>query len=79
LPRIVSIIFSVLTNGDSLPFFVSPELGEGETARHLQGVLVLRRKGDAAQRGEQRHNLASIANGGRSVMSEREKSRLEWL
>jgi hypothetical protein len=37
-------LVSVMTGGDNLPVFVSPELGEGETARHLQGVPVLRRE-----------------------------------
>src|SRR5438094_1109060 len=32
---------SVLTDGDNLPGLVSPELGEREPTRHLQGVLVL--------------------------------------
>src|SRR5271169_4320103 len=48
--------FSILTYGDSLPIFVSPELGEGETARDLQGIPVLRSKGHATQHGEQRNN-----------------------
>src|SRR5215213_2363532 len=42
----------VLARGDDLPAFVSSEGGEGEPARHLQGVLVLLGKGDAAQGGE---------------------------
>src|SRR5213596_1225898 len=41
---------SVLTNGDNLPVFVSPELGEREPTRHLHGVLVLGGQGAAAQR-----------------------------
>src|SRR5271165_4697802 len=45
---------SILTNGDSLPIFVSTELGERHPARHLQGVLVLRGNGPAAQNRERR-------------------------
>src|SRR5262249_26177537 len=44
---------SGLTDGDSLPDFVAPELREGEPVRHLHSVLVLRGNGPAAQRCEQ--------------------------
>jgi hypothetical protein len=47
---------SGLTNGDELPVFVSPELGEGEPVRHLHSVLVLRRKGEAAHGGKQQYD-----------------------
>src|SRR5213594_750259 len=48
---------SVLTNGDNLPVFVSPELGEREPTRHLHGVLVLGGQGAAAQRTDEcRHD-----------------------
>jgi hypothetical protein len=33
-----------MADGDNPPIFVSPEIGEGETARHLQRVSVLRRE-----------------------------------
>src|SRR6185503_2920717 len=36
---------SGLTDGNDLPLFVSPELGEGEPIRHLHGVFVLRGQG----------------------------------
>jgi hypothetical protein len=39
---------SSLTDGDSLPVFVSLELREREPIRHLQSVLVLRGHGHAA-------------------------------
>src|SRR6516165_1561891 len=42
----------VLTDRDYWPAFVSPELGQCEPAGHLQGVLVLRGNGRAAQDGE---------------------------
>src|SRR5207237_10872157 len=32
---------SVLTDGDNLPGLVSPELGQRETTRHLQRLLIL--------------------------------------
>jgi hypothetical protein len=34
-----------MTGGDDLPIFVSTEVGEGETAWHLQGISVLRGQG----------------------------------
>ena len=40
-----------LTHSNSLPVFVSPELGEREPIRHLHSVLVLRGNGLAAQDG----------------------------
>jgi integrase len=45
-----------LTDGDILPVFVSAEIRKREPVRDLQGVLVLCRKGDAAQDGEQQHD-----------------------
>jgi hypothetical protein len=45
-----------LTDGDTLPVFVSAEVGKCEPVRDLQGVLVLCRKSDAAQEAEQYHN-----------------------
>src|SRR6059058_4749249 len=48
---------SVLTNGENLPVFVSPELGEREPTRHLHGVLVLGGQGAAAPRTDEcRHD-----------------------
>jgi hypothetical protein len=47
---------SIVANRDGLPILVSPELGECETTRHLQCVLVLRRNGNAAQRAKQHHS-----------------------
>ena len=44
-------LFAV-TDSNSLPAFVSPELREREPIRHLHSVLVLRREGHAAQGGE---------------------------
>ena len=44
---------AVLTDGDNLPAFVSPELGEREPTRHLHGVLVLGGDGAAAQSTEE--------------------------
>jgi hypothetical protein len=40
-----------MAGGYDLPVFVSPEVGEGETPGHLQGVSVLRRQRQAAERG----------------------------
>src|SRR2546430_9185757 len=45
---------SVLTDGDNLPGLVSPELGEREPTRHLQGVLILGGHGAAAQGTDER-------------------------
>src|SRR5262249_23997921 len=45
-----------LTNGDILPVFVSAEVREGEPVGDLQGILVLCRKGHAAQDTGQYHN-----------------------
>src|SRR5262245_8382324 len=42
----------VLTDGDQLPAFVSPELREREPTRYAHGVLVLLGKGYAAQHGQ---------------------------
>jgi hypothetical protein len=41
-----------LAHGDNLAVFVSPEIREREPIRRLQGVLVLRGVGPAAQDGE---------------------------
>src|SRR4051795_1575050 len=49
-------LFVGLTDGDRLPVLVSPEVREREPARHLHGVLVLRREGYAARDSEQRRN-----------------------
>src|SRR5262245_61582272 len=43
----------LMTDGDQLPAFVSPELREREPSRHFQGVLVLLAEGYAAEDGEQ--------------------------
>jgi hypothetical protein len=43
---------SALTDGDSLPVFVTLELRKREPIRHLHSVLVLRGNGPAAQEGE---------------------------
>jgi hypothetical protein len=45
-----------LADGDNLPVFISPELGEREPARYLHAVLVLRGYGLAAQDGQPRCN-----------------------
>ena len=47
-----SVQAAVLTDGDSLPAFVSPELGEREPTRYFQSVLILLREGHAARDGE---------------------------
>src|SRR5262245_47444623 len=46
---------SALTDADDLPGFVSLELGECETIRHLHSVLVLSGNGPLAQNGERHH------------------------
>src|SRR5438874_11840555 len=47
---------SVLTDGDNLPGLVSPELGEREPTRHLQGALVLGGHGAARGTHERRYD-----------------------
>src|SRR5262245_31702087 len=46
---------SALADADDLPGFVSLELGECETVRHLHTVLVLSGNGPLAQNGERHH------------------------
>src|SRR5262249_11948780 len=50
---------SIVTDGDQLPGFVSPELGEGKSTRHFHRVLVLCGNGDAAQDAQHRDKCSS--------------------
>jgi hypothetical protein len=45
-----------LADGNDLPVFLSPELGEREPVRHLHSVLVLRGNSPAAEDGEYNRN-----------------------
>ena len=45
-----------LADGNDLPVFLSPELGEREPVRHLRSVLVLRGNSLAAEDGEYNRN-----------------------
>src|SRR5262245_1859803 len=47
---------SGVADGDNLPIFVSPELRECETIRHLHSMLVLRGNGSADKDGEHDRN-----------------------
>src|SRR6266851_4932579 len=55
-----------LADGDHRPILVSLELGHGEAARYLHGVLVRRGEGPAAQDGERDH-AAEREEGGKSL------------
>ena len=57
-----------LTHGNSLPVFVSPELGEREAAQHLHNVLVLRGKGHSPTAASNNATI-TIGEDGRPVMA----------